>query len=230
MNLNKKLYLVFTISVMFLLMEAFISSGSGNIYIYKKVKKSNGNDTVWIFNGRDLSNLKLVLENKNADAGNLFSIKDKVLYINTENIGYLRTKNKYENFNLHAEWKWTKKDEKGNSGILFYIQSPDTVWPGCIQVNLKANYAGDLIAMNGAKFKEADGQPKNTVAIYSEASEKPEGEWNSCDVLCRNDSMSVYINGVLQNKATGIINHSGTIGWQLEGKPVAFKNFFIIKN
>ena len=230
MNFNKKSYLVFSIFTMFLLVEAFLPAGSGKLDINHKAKNIKEKDTVWIFNGKDLSNLKLVLENKNVDTGNLFSIKNKILYIKTKHIGYFRTKNDYDNFTLQAEWKWTEKNEKGNSGILFYIQPPDTVWPNCIQVNLKADHAGDLIAMNGAGFKEAAGKSKNTVTIFSEASEKPEGEWNSCDVLCMNDSMIVYINGILQNRASGITNHSGTIGFQLEGKPIAFKNIYLIKN
>jgi len=230
MNNNKKFYLVFSIFILFLLIEAFIPSGLSKVNLNQKVKSIKNKDTVWIFNGKDLKNLKLILENKNIDTGNLFSIKNRILYVKTKYKGYLRTTYKYENFNLHAEWKWTEKDEKGNSGVLFYIQPPDTVWPDCIQVNLKANHAGDLIAMNGAGFKEVAGKSKNTAAIFSKASEKPEGEWNSCDVLCMNDSMSVYINDILQNKASGITNHSGTIGLQLEGKPIAFKNIYLIKN
>jgi len=230
MNLNKNYYLVVSIFIIFLLIEAFIPVGLSKINLEQNVKSLKDKDTVWIFNGKDLTNLKLVLENKNVDTGNLFNIKNKILYVKTKHIGYFRTKNKYENFNLHAEWKWTEKDEKGNSGILFCIQPPDTVWPNCIQVNLKADHAGDLIAMNGAWFKEAAGNPKNAAVILSSSSEKPEGEWNSCDVLCMNDSMSVYINGILQNKASGISNPAGTIGLQLEGKPIAFKNIYLIKN
>lgn len=227
MKINKSFYLAVTIFIMFLFIEAFIPSGFTKPVFNQKVKKLKDKDTVWIFNGKDLSNLELVLENKNADKSNLYKIKDKILYIKTK--GYLRTRVKYSNFYFHSEWKWTEKDEKGNSGILVYIQPPDTVWPNCIQVNLKANHAGDLIAMNGADFKEAEGKPNNTALILNSSSEKQEGKWNSCDILCLDDSMTVYVNGVLQNKASGIINHIGTIGLQLEGKPIAFKNVYLIE-
>lgn len=227
MKITKPFYQAVTIFIMFLFIEAFVPSGFTKPDFNQKIKKLKDKDTVWIFNGKDLSNLELVLENKNADKSNLYKIKDKILYIKTK--GYLRTKNKYSNFFLHSEWKWTEKDEKGNSGILIYIQPPDTVWPNCIQVNLKANHAGDLIAMDGAGFKEAEGKPNNTALIFNPSSEKPEGEWNSCNILCLDDSMTVYINGVLENKASGIINHNGTIGLQLEGKPIAFKNVYLIE-
>lgn len=229
MKLKKIFYPVIIFFIMFLFLEAFIASPSGKIILNQKDKNLEVDDTVWIFNGKDLSNLKFVLEDKKTDTGNLYDITNKILDIKITKKGYIRTKEKYSNFFLHAEWKWTEKDEKGNSGILLFIQPPDTVWPNCIQVNLKANHAGDLIAMNNANFKEEKGKPNNTALILNTASEKPEGEWNSCNVLCLDDSMIVYVNGVLQNKATGITNHSGTIGLQLEGKPIAFKNIYLIK-
>lgn len=229
MKLNKYYYPAAVIFAVLLLIGAFVPSPSYGKDPIPNNRNRNDKDTVWIFNGKNLSNLELILENKNTDMGNLYNIKNNVLYIKAGNKGYLRTKDKYFDFYLHAEWKWTEKDENGNSGILLFIQPPDTIWPDCIQVNLKAEHAGDLIAMNGADFKEAAGKPKSTAVIFSEASEKPEGEWNSCNVFCMKDSMKVYINGVLQNKASGIINHSGTLGLQLEGKPIAFKNVYLIK-
>jgi 3-keto-disaccharide hydrolase len=227
MKFKNSFYPAAAFLIMILFTEAFISSLSNKINVNQKIKDLK--DTVWIFNGKDLSNLKLVLENKNLNAGSLYNIENKILYFTSEPKGYLRTKVKYSNFYLHAEWMWTQKQEQGNSGILLYIQSPDTVWPNCIQVNLKANHAGDLIAMDGASFNEAEGKPKNTAVILSASSEKPEGEWNSCNIISINDSMIVYINDVLQNKATKIINNSGTIGLQLEGKSIAFKNIYLIK-
>lgn len=194
------------------------------------IKQHKLKNIVRIFNGHDISNLKLVLRNKNVMENKIYSIKDKAIYFVGGYVGYLRTKERYSNFNLHAEWKWPEKSEKGNSGILVFIQPPDTVWPNCIQINFKENHAGDLIAMNGAKFKEAEGKYKNTEVIFSKPSEKPIGEWNLCDIQCIGDSMSVYINGVLQNKATKISLSKGMIGWQLEGKPVALRNIYLTNN
>ena len=196
----KNFYLVTTITILVLFMLAFTLPKTSKTFLNQKGKVSK--DTVWIFNGKDLSNLKLILDNHNGDSKNIYTIKDNSIFFKNGYIGYLRTKDKYSGFNLHAEWKWTEKNEKGNSGILVFIQPPDTVWPNCVQINFKDHHAGDLVAMNGAEFKEAAGKKNGNVPILSEPSERPEGEWNSCDIYCRADSLSAYINGKLQNKAS----------------------------
>ncbi len=227
MKLTNSFFLASILLLMFLLFEAFIVGPSTYLSSNQTAKKLK--DTVQIFNGKDLSNLRIILENPDINKKDIYSVKDSILYFPAGYKGYIRTKEIFSNFDLHAEWMWTEKGEEGNSGILVFIQPPDTIWPNCIQVNFKEDHAGDLIAMNGAGFKEAAGKPKNTALMLSASSEKPEGEWNTCEIICQDDSMVVYINGILQNKASGIINHSGTIGLQLEGKPIAFKNIYLIK-
>jgi hypothetical protein len=58
-------------------------------------------------------------------------------------------------------------------------------------------------------------------------SEKPVGEWNACDIICRGDTIAIRINGVLQNEITGALVDSGTIALQAEGKPVEFRHIEI---
>ena len=204
---------------------------SANINEVKnQAKVVNSKDTVWIFNGNNLSNLRSILVQPVKNIKQLYRIKNNSIYFKGGYKGYFRTKKKYSDFKLHAEWKWTEKKEKGNSGILLFIQPPDTIWPKCVQINFKKNHAGDLIAMNGASFKEAIGKKKNTAVILSNSSENLLGKWNECDIISQADSLSVYINGVLQNKATKIKNNFGTIGWQLEGKSIALRNFYLIKS
>jgi len=147
----------------------------------------------------------------------------------TKQVGYFYTTKDYSNFKLHAEWSWFKRQENANSGILLFIQNPDIVWPECIQVNYKENHAGDLIGMNGAKSSETIGKPNDIEPKHLSSSEKPTGEWNECDVIARGDSLEVYINGILQNKAAHINFTRGKIGFQLEGKPVKFRNMYLLK-
>lgn len=229
MRFRNNSILVAAFTIILFLAGVFKPSALTGILPYQKAEDSSSKDTTWIFNGKDLSNFEVILENKNMNAVDSYNIKNRILYLKSKQIGYLRTKEKYSNFYFHAEWKWIENNGKGNSGILFYIQPPDTVWPNCIQVNLKANHAGDLIAMSGASFKEAAGKPNSTALIFYSSSEKAEGEWNSCNAVSIHDSLIVYINGELQNKATGIIDNNGAIGIQLEGKPIAFKNIYLIK-
>jgi 3-keto-disaccharide hydrolase len=193
------------------------------------VNTDNMSDTTYLWNGKNFDNLKFVLRDKKVLSKLDYSIKDHVLLFNTKKVGYFRTEKKYSSFKIHAEWRWPEKIEKGNSGILLFIQPPDTVWPKCIQVNFKKDNAGDLIAMNGTMFNEAAGKPKDTALKLHESNEKSFGGWNTCDAICRGDSIIVYVNGRLQNKATHVNVKNGTVGFQLEGKSIEFRNIYLVK-
>ena len=58
-------------------------------------------------------------------------------------------------------------------------------------------------------------------------SEKPEGEWNSCDIVARDGVVEVSINGVPQNRASAVQPSSGRIGFQLEGAPYELRRVTI---
>lgn len=62
------------------------------------------------------------------------------------------------------------------------------------------------------------------------SSEKPTGEWNSMVVTCKANTIEVMVNGVLQNKATGISETKGHICLQSEGKNIEFRNVYITRN
>jgi hypothetical protein len=170
------------------------------------------------------------LRNKNIPVESVYKIQNGVLHINGGQIGYFKTKEIFSNYKLHTEWRWIEQNENGNSGVLVNSQKPDTVWPNCIQVQLKKDNAGDFIAMSGASLKETIGKPNETSPKFYPSNEKPECEWNSCDIVCSGDSILVYVNGLYQNKGTHCNSKNGTIGFQLEGKPVEFRNIFLIKN
>ena len=137
--------------------------------------------------------------------------------------GYLATKASCTNYRLHAEWRWT--GQPGNSGILVHLASgpKDRVWPLCHQIQTKHGNVGDLLPMAGATFAEklstAPGAKTPQLNHAAPDSEKPPGEWNTCDVVARDGTLTVTINGVLQNRVTGCIPASGRIGFQLEGAP-----------
>jgi hypothetical protein len=187
-------------------------------------------DTVFLWNGKSLNGLELIIKTKNGSSENSYIIKERILHFFGNQIGYFRTKEKYSNYKLHVEWRWPEADENGNSGILIHTQQPDTVWPKCIQVQLKKDNAGDLIAMNGSTLKETIGKPKETAIKLKPSNEFQETQWNSCEVQCAGDSLLVYVNGLLQNSGTGSNLSPGTIGFQLEGKPIEFRNLYLLKN
>ena len=156
---------------------------------------------------------------------------DGVIAVAGKPVGYIATTATHSNFRLHAEWRWTEKP--GNGGVLVHISSgpKDRAWPLCYQIQLKNKAAGDLLPMAGATFAEpltsAPGAATLIKAHAAPDSEKPAGEWNSCDIICRGDTIEVSINGVAQNRVTGCSLTRGTVGFQFEGAPFELREVSI---
>ena len=183
--------------------------------------------TIDLFNGKDLSNWGFVLQDNKTDA-DVFSVKDGVIHIKGTPFGYMYTKEKYSNFNLHVEWRWP--GEASNSGIFVFVQNENQVWPNAIECQLRAGSAGDLVLLNGsniAEFKTNPGEERPKFPVvqkFNPSSEMAVGEWNNANIICINGFISVYINGVLQNTGTNSLHKSGNIALQSEGKDIQFRN------
>lgn len=50
------------------------------------------------------------------------------------------------------------------------------------------------------------------------SNEKPLGEWNTMKVICKNNTLQLFVNDLLQNNISGLTAFSGFIGFQNEGK------------
>jgi len=138
----------------------------------------------------------------------------------------MRTKDTYSEYKLHVEWRYPV--EASNSGVFIHAQLPDTIWLRTFECQLKAGSAGDFVCMNGATMNEQKNNSR-VVNKMSASSEKPIGEWNIMEVTCNSNTIEVYVNGVQQNKGTGLSSSSGHICLQSEGKDIEFKNVFITK-
>jgi len=192
-----------------------------------KDKKNDKSETVQLFNGKDLSNWTFCLKDKSVDPANVFMAMDGIIHITGDPFGYMRTKEKYSDYKLHVEWRWP--GEATNSGVFVHGQDPDAIWLKCIECQLMAGNAGDFVCMNGADMTEHKDKTKGIVAKKAASSEKPAGEWNTMEVNCKGNTIEVYINGVLQNKATNVNISSGYICLQSEGKDIHFRNVYLTK-
>jgi hypothetical protein len=146
-------------------------------------------------------------------------------------IGYLCTKGSFDNYRLHAEWRWPADAVKNsNSGVLLHIASgpKDRAWPECFQVQTKPTRTGDLLPMAGATFAEKLSTPpgvKNPQLDHrADTVEKPLGEWNTCDITCRDGTIEIVINGVLANRVSNATPGAGKVGFQCEGTPYELRN------
>jgi hypothetical protein len=187
---------------------------------------------VSLFNGRDLTGLELIVS-PSADISTVCHIAEGgVLAISGKPVGYLLAAGSFENYKLHVEYRWPVDAARNcNSGVLVHIASGPVdrnIWPVCFQIQTKMNRAGDLLPMAGAKFAELLSSAPDAKTPQLERlgllAEKPPGEWNSVDIVCRNGAIQVSINGVFENQVTQCEPHAGQIGIQLEGFPFEIRH------
>lgn len=206
-----------TIVVLAVMIAALFSAG-----------KINAQEKVVLFNGKDLTNWDFVVEGDAVPAEQVYSISNGAIHIAGAPLGYMYTKDEYEDFHLHAEWKWPNGVES-NSGIFLLIEDIKNPFPNGIECQLKAGDAGDFVLLGGSdlvEFESIEGQPRPQFPVVKKnkhSTEKSAGEWNEADIYCRDGIILVYINGIFQNKGTNKVKR-GHIGLQSEGKDILFRN------
>lgn len=187
--------------------------------------KNDNTKIVPLINGNNLNNWVFQLKDPSVDPATVFTIKDGVVHITGNPYGYMRTKTAFSDYKLHVEWRWP--GDASNSGVFVQAQLPDTIWLKCIECQLQAGNAGDFVCMNGADMNERTDKTKRSVKKMVASSEKPAGEWNNMDIICKGNTIEVRVNGILQNKATGTSDNNGFICLQSEGKDIEFRNVFV---
>ena len=177
-----------------------------------------------LFNGKNFDGFTFCMKS-NAEPALTWSVTNGVIHCTGTPVGYLRTLQNYSNYVFTVEWRFVKIAPKAdNAGIMVHIQSPDAVWPRCVQSDGLHNKQGDLYLMEGAESKEHLGLNKNRpVPMRGPSNENPVGEWNSCEMVCAGDDIKTSVNGKLMNEITGCTVTSGFVGFQCEGAEVEIR-------
>ncbi len=212
----------------------FILSGGTTIGLYAQLKSNEAKnpkdpktEIIQLFNNKDLANWVFKLKDPTADPSKVFIVQNGMIHISGFPFGYMRTKDSYSDYKLHVEWRWPV--EPGNSGVFVHTQVPDITPLKVIEVQLAAGNAGDFMCGQGVYMNECSDKTRRTVKKIAPSSENPTGEWNIMDVICKANIIEVTVNGVLQNKGTGVSLKSGHICLQSEGKIIEFRNIFLTK-
>ncbi len=177
-----------------------------------------------LFNGENLEGWKPVLK-KETKPDEIWNAENGFLKCSGKIYGYIRTKEKYNNYRLHTEWRWK---EEGNSGIFLHLFGEDNIWPSCLECQLKSGEAGAILGMQDVTFKKPKELDTDYLKPKHGSSEKKVGRWNHADIYCYRDSAEIYINGILQNKAEKLNVNKGYIGLQSEGGKIEFRNVFLM--
>jgi hypothetical protein len=186
-------------------------------------------EKMMLWNGRDFAGWKLFVPDPTHNVMKTWSIKDGLLRCEGRPAGYMRTEKDYANYLFHVEWRWPERG--GNSGALVHMSGPDNVWPKSLECQLASGSAGDFWVIGGVEVAEHAKEGKRVrgrnVKKLKNSTEKPLGQWNKYDIICKDDWVVVLVNGVLQNVATKCSERSGKICLQSEGAPIEFRNIYI---
>ncbi|MBP7049977.1 MAG: DUF1080 domain-containing protein [Phycisphaerae bacterium] len=182
-----------------------------------------------LWNGVDFTGWVRFLSDASKNVDDTWSVADGVLKCTGSPVGYMRTEASYADYHLHVEWRWPGR--AGNNGVLVHASGQDVVWPRSLECQLASGNAGDFWVIGGVEHAEhAKGgrrvEGRRTVKLR-ESSEKPLGEWNQYDIVCKDDWVVVMVNGVLQNVATKCSDKSGRICLQSEGAPIEYRNLWV---
>jgi 3-keto-disaccharide hydrolase len=188
-----------------------------------------------LFNGKDLDGWIRFSPKDKADkdkkwtVDKVWSVKDGVIRCEGKPNGYIKTVDSYANYKLHLEWRWP--DKPTNSGVLLHCEGIDKTWPKCVEAQLMHENAGDFWLLSFSSIKVdgkqigpeqyANGKKKHP------SNEKPVGQWNSYDIVCDGKTVSLSVNGLLQNQGTDAKPAFGPICLQSEGSPIEFRNIYL---
>lgn len=228
----KKGFLIISIVIVALSFNVSCNNANKNKQQQQQEQQPQPTKT-YLFKG-NLENWVLKVADETVDPYTIFTVEnDSIIHVKGDPFGYMRTADVYSNYKLHVEYCYPF--ELSNSGVFVHMQEPDNVWPVCIENQLAAGSAGMFVLMNGANANEADQEKAaqkvefNVIQKQADSFEKAQGEWNTIEIICQGDQITNYVNGVLQNKATGLNITEGHICLQSEGKDILFKNVYITK-
>jgi hypothetical protein len=155
----------------------------------------------------------------------VWSVQDGLIACAGEPRGYLRSKQKYRNYILRAEWRfkvegWTQAPARWPNAGFFIHASEEVgkVWPkSFIEVQGHYGEAGSLFS-GGIKGARRGPIVKDRV---------PFGEWDRYEITSKNGAVDVVLNGVKVNEGWGADPQEGYICLQSEGWPVYYRNIEI---
>jgi hypothetical protein len=181
--------------------------------------------TIKLFNGKDMEGWTYHLNAKGAKMEDVWRVEDGVIICKGKPAGYIRTKDKYKNYELTLEWRFDAAKGAGNSGVLLRMVGQDKVWPKSVEAQLHSGNAGDFWNIDDVKMTvdKSRTEGRRTKKLKS-SNEKPLGEWNSYRIIVNKGDIKLYVNGELQNEATDVEEVAGPICLQSEGAEIQFRN------
>jgi len=180
-----------------------------------------GSDGIELFNGTDLTGWRAVDGGKEVDPKLHWAVQGGVLTCRGAGRGYLWYKRPFADYELTLQWRWPGK--AGDSGVWFLMATPGGARPACLEAQLLAGNAGDFWVVGGMAVNAGGQRAAGVARKLAASSEKPLGQWNRMTIRVLRGEVTVKVNGVEQNKATGCPRVPGHIALQDEGTAIEFR-------
>jgi len=191
-----------------------------------------------LFNGKNLDGWDIFLTGKeiNNDAEKNFTVQtDGALHVKGKELGYIRTKNHFNNYHFVVEFKWGEKkwppreNAKRDAGICYNIpdNEPDSIWPKSIECQIQEGDTGDfwLLSFSTITVNDSTNKPANHTRMEKKLdAEKPTGQWNTVEVISYNGKCIHIVNGVVVNAGDKASITNGRILLQSEYSEVYYRN------
>ena len=106
--------------------------------------------------------------------------------------GDLLTDKEYGNFDLRLEWKISPK---GNSGILFHVHEDPAKYEQAYYTGPEMQVLDNNGHSDGKIHKHRAGDLYDLIPCTKETV-RPVGEWNEAEIISKNGSLKLFLNGV----------------------------------
>lgn len=199
--------------------------------------------SVRLFNGRDLKGWHIDAPELEKDSSlrRPFLVRGGNLVSLGTPRGHLITDSVYGNYRLTFRYRFAS--QPGNCGVLVHASKPRmlySMFPQSLEVQMEHGNAGDFWCIGeditvpdmekrrGPKeaWGVTEGKGRRIVNL-TDSTEKPVGQWNRMTIECRNNSVTVWLNGELVNSGSGCTASRGQIALQAEGSEVEFRDLML---
>lgn len=202
-------------------------------------------DPISLFDGKSLAgwHADVPQADKNPDIKPSFLVREGKLVSMGNPRGHLITDKKFSNYKLVVEYRFAGRP--GNCGVLVHASTPRVLYdmfPASIEVQMMHKNAGDFWCIHqnievpnmdkrrprgkNQKWGGKKGESRRILNLTDD-SEKPLGEWNTLQIVCKGKEVIVHLNGDLVNHGTNCTVSEGQIALQAEGAEVEFRKVLL---
>jgi Domain of Unknown Function (DUF1080) len=230
----------------------------------QSASKADSEGWISLFNGKNFDGWYTFLPStgKNSDPKKVFKVEAGMVHIldipesgERQEFGYLSSGREFSNCRIRVEYKWGAKrfvpnnENKRDSGLLYFFNGPDKIWPRALEFQIQETDTGDLWLLDGSRITtkiEAEGLPMYVLSgplktqsrgrIIKFGDFEDRNGWNQLELVLDADKATHIVNGRVVMRAWDIKQPSpedpsqylpvtgGRIMLQAEGAEIWFRN------